>query len=41
MLSVRSIEDLKAVGVQGWKEIIQDREKWRDIVLVAKILIKL
>jgi hypothetical protein len=34
-------EDLKTVGVKEWKEIIQDREKWRDIVLAAKILIEL
>ncbi|KAL4113792.1 hypothetical protein QTP88_017365 [Uroleucon formosanum] len=26
-------EDLKTVGVEEWKEIIQDREKWRDTVL--------
>jgi len=29
-------EDLKAVGVQEWKEIIQDRERWKDIVMAAK-----
>jgi hypothetical protein len=34
-------EDLKTVGVKEWKEILQDREKWRDIVLVAKTLIEL
>jgi len=34
-------EDLKTVGVKEWKEIIQDREKWRDIVLAAKTLIEL
>jgi hypothetical protein len=27
------------VGVKEWKEIIQDLEKWRDIVLAAKTLI--
>ncbi|KAL4091440.1 hypothetical protein QTP88_026132 [Uroleucon formosanum] len=26
-------EDLKTVGVEEWKEIIQDREKWRDTVM--------
>ncbi|KAL4113770.1 hypothetical protein QTP88_017351 [Uroleucon formosanum] len=34
-------EDLKTVGVEEWKEIIQDREKWRDTVLAAKTLIEL
>jgi ribosomal 50S subunit-associated protein YjgA (DUF615 family) len=34
-------EDLKTVGVKEWKEIIQDREKWRDIVFAAKTLIEL
>jgi len=34
-------EVLKTVGVKEWKEIIQEREKWRDIVLAAKTLIEL
>lgn len=34
-------DDLKTVGVKEWKENIQDREKWRDIVLAAKTLIEL
>jgi len=34
-------EDLKTVGVKEWKEITQDREKWRDMVLAAKTRIEL
>jgi hypothetical protein len=34
-------EDLKTIGVKEWKEIIQYREKWRNIVLAAKTLIEL
>jgi hypothetical protein len=34
-------KDLKTVGVKEWKEIIQDREKLRDIELAAKNLIEL
>jgi hypothetical protein len=34
-------EDLKTVEVKEWKEIIQDREKWRDTVLAAKTPIEL
>lgn len=24
--------DLKALGVHEWKEIVQDRERWRDVM---------
>lgn len=29
-------EDLERSGVQEWREIVHDREKWRDIVMEAK-----
>ena len=29
-------EDLKAPGVQEWKEIVQERERWRGIVMTVK-----
>jgi hypothetical protein len=31
-------EDLERLGVQEWREVVQDREKWRDIVMAAKTL---
>jgi len=30
--------DLERLGVQEWRKVVQDREKWRDIVMVAKNL---
>jgi hypothetical protein len=29
-------EDLERLGVQEWREVVQDREKWRDIVMAVK-----
>lgn len=34
-------EDLKTPTVQEWKKIVQDRERWGDVVMVAKTLIGL
>jgi len=34
-------EDLKATRVHELEEIVQDRERWRDIVKAAKTLIEL
>ncbi|VVC33695.1 Hypothetical protein CINCED_3A007504 [Cinara cedri] len=34
-------KNLKALGVQEWKEIVQNGERWRDVVMAAKILIEL
>lgn len=31
-------EDLERLGVQEWMELVQDREKLMDIVMVAKTL---
>ncbi|KAF0770861.1 Reverse transcriptase domain-containing protein [Aphis craccivora] len=31
-------EDLKEMGIEDWRVIAQDREKWRDIVVTAKTL---
>jgi hypothetical protein len=31
-------EDLKRLGLQEWREVVQDREKWRGIVMAAKTL---
>ena len=31
-------EDLQRMGVQDWKELAQDREKWRDLVMAVKTL---
>jgi len=28
-------KDLGSLGVQEWSELVQDREKWRDIVMAA------
>lgn len=33
-------EDLERLGIQQWREIVQNREKWRDIVMAAKTLRK-
>lgn len=29
---------LEDLGAQNWKEIVQDRDKWADLVMVAKTL---
>lgn len=34
-------EDLKDLGVQEWREFVQDRERWRDVVMAAKTLLQL
>ncbi|KAE9525796.1 hypothetical protein AGLY_014022 [Aphis glycines] len=31
-------EDLHRMGVQDWKELAQDRDKWRDLVMAVKTL---
>jgi hypothetical protein len=31
-------EDLQRMGVQNWKELAQDRDKWRDLVMAVKTL---
>jgi len=31
-------EDLKKMGIEDWHEVVQDREKWQDIVVTAKTL---
>lgn len=31
-------EDLERLGVQEWREIVQNHEQWRDIVMAAKTL---
>jgi hypothetical protein len=28
--------DLQVLGVRGWRELVTDREKWKDIVRQAK-----
>jgi hypothetical protein len=33
-------EDLKRIGVNDWKNIIHDKEKWREVVMVAKTLVE-
>jgi len=34
----RVTEDLNAMGIEDWREIVQDKEKWRNIVVMAKTL---
>jgi len=31
-------ENLREPGVENWNDLVQDRDRWRDIVVVAKIL---
>lgn len=31
-------EDLKTLGVKDWRGIIQDRGRWRSVVMTAKTL---
>ena len=31
-------EDLFRMVVQDWREIAQDRDKWRDLVMAVKLL---
>jgi hypothetical protein len=33
-------EDLKRIRVNDWRNIIHDREKWREVVMAAKILVE-
>ena len=33
-------EDLKRIGVNDWRNIIHDREKWREVVMAAKTLVE-
>lgn len=29
-------EDVKAMGIENWHEVVKNRGKWRDIVMMAK-----
>jgi len=31
-------KDLEDLGAQNWREIVHDRDKWSDLVIVAKTL---
>lgn len=31
-------EHLEILGIQEWEEVVQDRDKWRDILMAAKTL---
>jgi len=31
-------EDLKTHGVEDWREAVQDRDRWRSVVMAAKTL---
>ncbi|KAL4148399.1 hypothetical protein QTP88_002652 [Uroleucon formosanum] len=31
-------KDLEDLGAQNWREIVQDRDKWDDLVMAAKTL---
>jgi hypothetical protein len=31
-------QDLKIVDVEDWKDIIQDRERWKALTIAAKTL---
>jgi hypothetical protein len=33
-------ENLKRIVVNDWRNIIYDREKWREVVMVAKTLVE-
>jgi len=33
-------EDLKRIGVNDWRNLIHDREKWREVVMAAKTLVE-
>jgi len=33
-------EDLKRIGIDDWRNIIHDRQKWREVVIVAKTLVE-
>jgi hypothetical protein len=33
-------EDLKRIGIDDWRNIIHNREQWREVVMVAKTLIE-
>lgn len=31
-------EDLKTPGIKDWREVVQDLNKWRSIVIATKLL---
>jgi hypothetical protein len=31
-------EDLRNMGIGTWREMVLDRDRWREVVLAAKIL---
>jgi len=31
-------KDLEDLGVQNWREIVQDCDRWNDLVIAAKTL---
>jgi len=31
-------EDLKTLGVEDWREIVQNRDMWRSVVMAEKTL---
>jgi len=31
-------EDLKTLGVEDWREIVQNRDRWRSVVMAEKTL---
>ena len=31
-------EDLRNMGIDAWREMVLDRDRWREVVLAAKIL---
>ncbi|VVC34675.1 HMG-I/HMG-Y, DNA-binding, conserved site [Cinara cedri] len=33
-------EDLKRIGIDDWRNIIHDREKWHGVVMAAKTLVE-
>jgi len=33
-------ENLKRIGVNDWRNIIHDREKWREAVMATKTLVE-
>jgi len=33
-------EDLKMIGVNDWRNIIHNREKWREVIMAVKTLVE-
>jgi hypothetical protein len=31
-------KDLKSLGIEDWREVVQDRDRWRSVVMAAKTL---